>query len=107
MVMRFCPQCKGILFVGKEKAVCRNCNYVLPVKLSLSANEKMPDVEEVGEGSVKEENVYATYKHKCPKCGFDKAQVIDCGVFYSDEDNLIFLKCGKCGYSERVGDKAF
>jgi len=25
------------------------------------------------------------------------------GIFYSDEDNLILLKCGKCGWSERLG----
>jgi DNA-directed RNA polymerase subunit M/transcription elongation factor TFIIS len=94
------------LFVEKDRAVCRNCDYVLPIKLDLSSNEKMPEKKELGEGAVGEENVYATYEHKCSNCGYGKAQVIDCGVFYSDEDNLIFLKCGKCGASERVGDKA-
>ena len=61
--------------------------------------------EERGEGIVREENKMATYKNKCEKCGFGKAEVIEVGVLVSDEDNLIFLKCGKCGYSERVGRK--
>ena len=43
--------------------------------------------------------------YKCPKCGYEKAQIIDMGIFYSDEDNLILLKCGKCGHSERIGRK--
>ena len=107
MVIRFCPKCKGILFLEKERAVCHNCNYILYLKLNLSTSEKLPEIEEVGEGAVKDENIFATYKHKCSKCGFDKSQIIDCGVFYSDEDNLIFLKCGKCGFSERIGDKVF
>jgi len=105
MVIRFCPKCKGILILERDKAVCHNCGYTFPFKLHLSTNEKIPETEEVGEGSVKDENIYADYKHKCPKCGYDKAQIIDCGIFYSDEDNLIFLKCGKCGFSERVGDR--
>ena len=49
--------------------------------------------------------IIATYDHKCKKCGFSKAQIIDMGIFYSDEDQLILLKCGKCGYSERIGRK--
>lgn len=55
--------------------------------------------------AIKEENDLATYKNKCKKCGFGKAQVIDMGVAYSDEDNLILLKCGKCCWAERVGKK--
>ncbi len=92
--------------MGKEKAVCHSCGFVQYSKVVLSSNEKLPEKEEIGEGAVKGENVFATYEHKCKNCGYDKAQVIDCGIFYSDEDNLIFLKCGKCGTSERVGDKA-
>jgi len=107
MVIRFCPKCDGLLMLKKDGAICHTCGHSVHHKLDVSSHEKIPEEEEVGKGSVEDKNVYATYNHECPKCGFDKAQVIDCGVFYSDEDNLIFLKCGKCGYSERVGDKAF
>ena len=61
--------------------------------------------EEIGEGVLSDENKMATYKHKCEKCGYGKAQIIDVGPLYSDEDNLILLKCGKCGFSERIGRK--
>ena len=61
--------------------------------------------EERGEGVVKDGNRMATYENKCEKCGYGKAEIIDVGVLISDEDNLIFLKCGRCGYSERVGKK--
>jgi len=57
--------------------------------------------KEVGE----DKNIFANYHNVCKKCGYDKAQILDLGVFYSDEDNLILLKCGKCGFSERVGRK--
>ncbi|MBI2045655.1 hypothetical protein HYT23_06355 [Candidatus Pacearchaeota archaeon] len=60
---------------------------------------------QVGEGVVKDENEFADYPNKCKKCGYDKAQIIDMGVSYSDEDNLILLKCGKCGCSDRIGNK--
>lgn len=61
--------------------------------------------EERGEGVVDDGNRMATYKNDCEKCGFDKAEVIEVGALISDEDNLTFLKCGRCGYSERLGRK--
>ena len=71
---------------------------------SIVEKEKI-EHEEVGEGVVPAINPMATYKYKCKKCGYGKAQIIDMGLSYSDEDNLILLKCGKCGWSERVGNK--
>jgi len=73
-------------------------------KKAIVEKEKI-EHEEIGRGVLKEENRMATYKHKCEKCGYGKAQIIDVGPLYSDEDNLILLKCGKCGYSERIGSK--
>lgn len=61
--------------------------------------------EDRGEGIVKEQDVFATYNHKCKKCGYRKAEIIDLGAQYSDENELIMLKCGKCGYVERVEKK--
>ena len=58
-----------------------------------------------GEAVVKEKDVFADYKHKCKKCGYGKAEVSDLGFQYSDENDLILLKCGKCGYTERVEKK--
>ena len=85
---------------------CIDCDYVRKFKgKPLIEENKIEPVEEKGEGAVKEQNVFATYKNVCKKCGYDKAEIIDMGIFYSDEDNLILLKCGKCGYSERIGRK--
>jgi DNA-directed RNA polymerase subunit M/transcription elongation factor TFIIS len=95
-----------MLMLKKDKAICNSCGFVVYSKLNLSSMEKLPEKEEIGEGSVKGENIFATYEHKCEKCGYDKAQIIDCGVFYSDEDSIIFLKCGKCGFSEKIGKES-
>ncbi len=61
---------------------------------------------DVGDGVVKEKDVFANYKHKCKKCGYGKAEIINLGAQYSDENELILLRCGKCGYSERIEKKA-
>jgi len=67
---------------------------------------KHEDKEFFEKGKISEVgNEFADYNHKCQKCGYGKAQIIDMGLSYSDEDNLILLKCGKCGWSERVGNK--
>jgi len=58
-----------------------------------------------GKGIAKEKDVFADYKHKCPKCGYGKAEIIDIGAQYSDESDLILIKCGKCGYTERTEKK--
>jgi DNA-directed RNA polymerase subunit M/transcription elongation factor TFIIS len=58
-----------------------------------------------GEGIVKEKDVFATYNHKCKKCGYEKAEILDLGAQYSDENELVMIKCGKCGYTERVEKK--
>ena len=111
MKPKFCPKCNRILIPKRINenlfAVrCVKCDYVdIFEGKPFIGKDKIPQEEERGEGVVKEKNVFATYKNVCPKCGYNKAQVIDVGVFYSDEDNLIMLRCGKCGYSERVGRK--
>lgn len=109
MALEFCPKCENILIPEKlgEKEFwvkCAHCGFSRRTKgKSLIEREKIFHKAKTKEKILKSENEFATYKHKCQKCGYGKAQVIDLGVFYSDEDNLILLKCGKCGWSERVG----
>ncbi len=107
MKIKFCPNCDQILLPTKkgEKffVECNKCGHGKEVK-DLKLKEKIKKIEK-GKGVVKGGNPLATYHNKCPKCGYDKAQIIDMGIFYSDEDNLILLKCGQCGYSERIGRK--
>lgn len=107
MVMIFCPKCKGILIpksIGERSIIkCKNCDYFVEKKVEhLIEDEKIVHSEPRAKGVVSDENTFATYNHKCKKCGYGKAQVIDVGILYSDEDNLILLQCGKCGYSERT-----
>ncbi len=107
MTMKFCPKCKGLLVpksIGERFIVkCKNCGFFLEGKAKpLIEEEDIEPAKKRGKGILKG-NPFATYKHKCKKCGYVKAQIIDMGVFVSDEDNLIMLKCGKCGYAERVG----
>jgi DNA-directed RNA polymerase subunit M/transcription elongation factor TFIIS len=108
MALKFCPTCGELLIPEKKgekfAATCGKCGFSRAVK-PLNEKEKIRHKKKTGEGIAKGENPLATYHNKCPKCGYDKAQIIDMGIFYSDEDNLIMLKCGKCGYSERVGRK--
>ena len=110
MMVKFCPKCESVLIperIGDGLvSKCFHCGFVLEgEKTPLIEMEKLPPKKIVGRKISKEGNEFATYGHKCPKCGFGKAQVIDVGIFYSDEDNLILLKCGKCGWSERLGRK--
>ena len=105
--MDFCPKCKSIIVPkktgGKLSAKCDNCGFLKNnLKRELISNEEMKH-SKTKKGIIKNENIFANYKHKCGKCGYGKAEIIDAGVSYSDEDNLIFIRCGKCGFSERVG----
>ncbi|HTY44305.1 MAG TPA: hypothetical protein VMC80_03610 [Patescibacteria group bacterium] len=114
MALKFCPKCGSILIsqeIDKNKSYlfCDKCNHFELSKTKknskTSSSEKIEKEEDRGGGISKDKNILATYKHKCSQCGYDKAQILDLGIFYSDEDNLIMLKCGKCGYCERIGRK--
>ena len=105
----FCPKCKNLMAMGeigeKHTLKCSKCGFLMNLNgTSLKTTEKLKQ-KFVGQGVVDGKNELADYEHKCKKCGYDKAQIVDMGIFYSDEDNLILLKCGKCGNSERIGRK--
>jgi len=114
MALNFCNKCGGIIRskkIDKYKSYsfCDNCQEFKIIKEEdindVSFNEKIEKQKNKGEGVREDKNEFANYNHICKKCGYDKAQIIDMGVFYSDEDNLILLRCGKCGFSERIGRK--
>jgi DNA-directed RNA polymerase subunit M/transcription elongation factor TFIIS len=113
MSLNFCKKCGGVLRIqeinnSQSYSFCEGCHNFEIIKTKktdeVSSSEKI-EQEEIGEGFTKDKNIFATYPNICKKCGYDKAQILDLGVFYSDEDNLILLKCGKCGFAERVGRK--
>ncbi|MGY4884528.1 MAG: hypothetical protein ACP5NZ_03035 [Nanobdellota archaeon] len=114
MPLNFCNKCGGIVRSGKidkdkSYSFCDNCQEFKLTKTgettTLSFSEIIEKQKEKGEGIKDSINEFANYSNLCKKCGYDKAQILDLGVFYSDEDNLILLKCGKCGFSERIGRK--
>jgi DNA-directed RNA polymerase subunit M/transcription elongation factor TFIIS len=108
MALSFCSKCKNILppqHSDENFVVCPKCGLLQKIKGDLISTENTPKKIQKGHGIGSDENVCATYDHTCKRCGYSKAQVIDMGVKYSDEDNLIFLKCGKCSFSERIGRK--
>ena len=105
--MEFCKSCGGLLFFLREKGIvkvycktCRNTRERLPTTFKETVPTKI-----IGEGVSSNENPLASYTNICKKCGHNGAEIINVGVLISDEDNLSFLKCGKCGFSERVGRK--
>ncbi len=67
-------------------------------------SEKIKEKEEIK--VVHHEHSMATYDHRCPKCGYDKAELIEQGINYSDEDNIMKYKCGRCGHVDDVTEKA-
>ena len=51
------------------------------------------------------ENILAVNDHVCKRCGYGKAELIEISAAYSDEDNNYRMKCGKCGFTERLEGK--
>ena len=105
MVVPFCPSCNTLLILNKKNILeCEKCGKVFDHKKILS-QEKEPKKEPVQEGVVSDENVLASYHHTCKKCGYNKAEIIDMGEFYSDGATETLLKCGKCGWSEHLAHR--
>lgn len=94
----FCPRCGSVLKFEKTGNKIRStcpCGYTSTDASSRHLAEKPKNKEiRVLEG----DNTLAVYDHKCPRCGHDKAQIIEKGIQYSDEDDLVLFKCGKCGH---------
>jgi DNA-directed RNA polymerase subunit M/transcription elongation factor TFIIS len=112
MVIKFCSKCNSILTHHKEgdKIIlkCLACGSSEEMKdgENLMAGQKIKQKKEIGKGSISDEDIFATHEFVCNKCGNTKAMIIDRGIGYSDEDNLILLKCSKCGFSQRNTKKA-
>jgi len=52
-----------------------------------------------------DKNYLAVYDHKCKKCGYEKAELLEISCNYTDEDNIYRFKCGKCGFVEQMEGK--
>jgi len=51
------------------------------------------------------ENPLAVHDFVCERCGYGKAELIEIQPFYSDEDSIYRMKCGKCGLVKQLEGK--
>ncbi|MFQ5474311.1 MAG: hypothetical protein ACE5DM_00590 [Candidatus Nanoarchaeia archaeon] len=102
--MEPCPNCKILMKVRREPGLtyisCDVCHYAK----SLDKKEITDKVRHDRPVEVVTDEIHplAVYPHKCKKCGFEKAQMISKGIWYSDEDECIEYVCGKCGRHEKA-----
>jgi len=102
--MKFCVHCKSLMTQnGENNLICLNCNYMEIGEIV--SNEKLKERKIIGTEVADEINMFADYDHVCKKCGFGKAQIVERQPAVSDEDSLLYLKCGKCGYSQKMARK--
>ncbi|HLC52052.1 MAG TPA: hypothetical protein VJI98_02300 [Candidatus Nanoarchaeia archaeon] len=64
-------------------------------------NQKKTEIIKVSDGK----NILAVHHHVCQKCGYDLSELIEIAPFYSDEDSVLRMKCGKCGHTEQLEGK--
>lgn len=105
----FCKTC-GKLLIPKRtpygKWLSCSDGHTQPELVQESKDLKLKNVDEMKKIEVvSDENPLAVYDHKCKKCGYDKAQLIEMLANYSDEDNIYRYKCGKCGAIEQLEGK--
>ena len=105
--MFFCTKCgKIIVFKSPnlqgKKAEC-SCGNIFVVNeedfvLKEKTNNKAIEVAD-------DKNLLAVHKHVCRRCGHDKAQLIEIGAMYGDEEDIVRYKCGRCGHVEQLAAK--
>ena len=50
-------------------------------------------------------NILAVHDYICKHCGYGKAEMLEIGAFYADEDNVVQMKCEKCRKVSRLEGK--
>lgn len=70
-------------------------------KILVSENKFMGEKISVSDGV----NVLASHDYLCLKCGHGKAELLEIMPFYSDEDYVMRMKCGKCGNVKQLDGK--
>ena len=105
--MEFCTKCGTILRVkkrGPQKIFYCDCGYKVFSDNDFILKDKIDNKKEIG---IIEDKNYGldVHTHKCKKCSYNKAILIEIGTMYGDEAGIVRYKCGKCGYVEQVDDK--
>lgn len=97
--MKFCKKCGKPLIMVDNTARC-HCGYTEKAT-TISAIQKILKQEEKGQGIAEKNKSEKGFPYTCKKCGHEFADVVDLGVFYSDESSVYLFKCKKCGNTER------
>jgi DNA-directed RNA polymerase subunit M/transcription elongation factor TFIIS len=113
MTLNFCEKCSGILVPrimdNETLLLCNRCGWfkiLKDTKIEITSNERVSQEDKKGEGvASKQDHLIEGYHNVCKKCGHEFAEILDAGIRISDEDNLILLRCLKCGASLRIGRK--
>ena len=114
-----------IIGFSLKQMFCATCGTVLfPLKteygkwLSCPRGHTQPQIRQEGEILISKSldegkrldisdgiNPLAVHHHPCKNCGHQSAELIEIAPFYSDEDSIIRMKCGKCGKVEQLEGK--
>jgi DNA-directed RNA polymerase subunit M/transcription elongation factor TFIIS len=103
MIFCECGKPMEIVDDGLRIARCSCGNKKLVVE-GVSFEENQPKKEERSSEVAEEKHELRGFPHTCSKCGYGEADVIELGVFYSDEAGVCLFRCKKCGWSERQAD---
>lgn len=115
--MEFCDECGGLMFPttikGKKVFKCRcgaikdfseeiSESYTVKKKVERSYRDEVVNVKDILKW--KEKNLRSAIKDfKCPRCGYDKAQLETRQTRSADEGMTHFIICLKCGKMIKIG----
>jgi len=115
--MEFCNECGGMMLPasinGKKVFKCKcgaikpfseghSESYKLTTKIEHSVREEVTSLNELRDW--KQENLKSSIKNfKCPRCGYDKAQLETRQTRSADEGMTHFIICLNCGKMKKIG----
>lgn len=104
--LKFCDKCGKILEIKlidqKNIGLC-GCGFTKEFDAILSYSEKLIKKQDTGSGVYQEPETIG-FPHTCEKCGYNLCDIYDIKAGYSDESDIILLRCKKCKYVERQAD---
>ncbi len=105
----FCKTCGTILLPKKTKygqwMACPRGHPQpkLNQETNLTTEKNVRQTSEIGVNDGV--NILAVHDHKCPRCQHDKAELLERGPAYSDEDGIYQMRCGKCNFIVQLEGK--
>jgi DNA-directed RNA polymerase subunit M/transcription elongation factor TFIIS len=104
MTLEFCPVCKKLLQLRKENEIiigfC-NCGFTRNgVDIASSDETIKNNLTKKAQGitpNLKESGFF----HKCSKCNYEEAEVIDLGETSDTETTICLFKCKNCNNVDR------